>query len=73
MRQLKSIGRAAILSVLTLSAFDVRAQPLSSGAVYTADEKAGSVSVIDLRTETVKSVPVSVMPHNIQKIGRAHV
>ena len=36
------------------------------GFVYTADERGNSVSVIDLSTGEVKTVPVRISPHNVQ-------
>lgn len=37
-----------------------------SGFVYTADERGNSVSVIDLSTGKVRTVPVRITPHNVQ-------
>jgi YVTN family beta-propeller protein len=37
-----------------------------TGFVYTADEKGNSVSVIDLGSGLVKTVGVSITPHNVQ-------
>lgn len=37
-----------------------------SGFVYTADERGNSISVIDLATNQVQKIPISVSPHNIQ-------
>lgn len=36
------------------------------GAVYTADERGNSISVIDLATGEVATTPVSISPHNVQ-------
>ena len=48
----------------------VSAQPVplleERGFVYTADERGNSVSVIDLSTGQVKTVPVRISPHNVQ-------
>lgn len=48
----------------------VSAQPAprmeERGFVYTADERGNSVSVIDLSTGQVKTVPVRISPHNAQ-------
>ncbi|MDG4880808.1 cytochrome D1 domain-containing protein [Mesorhizobium sp. WSM4884] len=41
-------------------------EPTASGFVYTADEQGGSISQIDLSTGKVDSIPVAVMPHNVQ-------
>jgi YVTN family beta-propeller protein len=37
-----------------------------TGFVYTADEKSNSVSVIDLASGLVKTVGISIRPHNVQ-------
>lgn len=37
-----------------------------SGFVYTADERGKSVSIIDLSTGKVQTVPVHISPHNVQ-------
>ena len=46
------------------------AQPMPGmedrGFVYTADERGNSVSVIDLSTGQVKTIPVRISPHNVQ-------
>lgn len=44
------------------------AQPAvaETGTVYTADERGRSISVIDLGTGQVKTVPISIAPHNVQ-------
>ena len=48
----------------------VSAQPTprmeERGFVYTADERGNSVSVIDLGTGQVKTIPVRISPHNVQ-------
>jgi YVTN family beta-propeller protein len=38
----------------------------TAGFVYTADEHGNSVSVIDLAIGRVKTVPISISPHNVQ-------
>lgn len=42
------------------------ALPGASGTVYTADEHGNSISVIDLATGQVRTVPISISPHNVQ-------
>lgn len=42
------------------------------GTVFTADEKGGSVSAIDLGSGQVRTRPLSVMPHNVQISGDGH-
>lgn len=37
-----------------------------SGFVYTADEGGNSISVIDLASNQVRRIPISVAPHNVQ-------
>ena len=37
-----------------------------TGFVYTADERANSISVIDLSTGKVRTVPIRISPHNVQ-------
>ncbi len=37
-----------------------------AGFVYTADERANSISVIDLSTGNVQTVPIRISPHNVQ-------
>jgi YVTN family beta-propeller protein len=46
----------------------VAAAPAASaaGTVYTADEKGGTISAIDLSTGQVESIPVPIVPHNVQ-------
>lgn len=41
----------------------------SAGTVFTADEKGGSVSAIDLATGRVSTVRLAMMPHNVQISG----
>lgn len=36
------------------------------GFVYTADERANSISVVDLSTGNVRTVPIRISPHNVQ-------
>ena len=64
-----------VLSAFVLFAADPNVQPLSAqpmprveerGFVYTADERGNSVSVIDLSTGQVKTIPVRISPHNVQ-------
>jgi YVTN family beta-propeller protein len=64
-----------LLSAFVLCAADPNVQRLSAqpmpraeerGFVYTADERGNSVSVIDLSTGQVKTVPVRISPHNVQ-------
>ena len=38
----------------------------AAGFVYTANERGNSISVLDLRTGQVKTVTVSISPHNVQ-------
>jgi len=45
------------------------AETLPTGTVFTADEKGGSVSAIDLASGQVRSKPLSIMPHNAQISG----
>ncbi len=44
----------------------VGATSVRMGVVYTADEKGGSISAIDLSSGRVETVPISIMPHNAQ-------
>jgi len=41
----------------------------AAGTVFTADEKGGSVSAIDLASGQVRTRPLPVMPHNLQISG----
>ena len=43
------------------------------GFVYTADERGNSVSVIDLSTGQVKTIPVRISPHNLQVSRDGHL
>ena len=43
------------------------------GYVYTANERGGSISVIDLRTGRVNEVAVRIMPHNVQTSHDGHL
>lgn len=38
----------------------------ASGVVYTADEHGNSISMIDLAAGQVRTVPISISPHNVQ-------
>lgn len=40
--------------------------PLGAGTVYTADERGGSVSRVDLATGRVTTLPIGLSPHNVQ-------
>ena len=42
------------------------AVPLGVGDVYTANERGGSISRIDLATGRVTTVAVGLLPHNVQ-------
>ena len=65
---------AIFLSALVLfagtSGQRLGAQPMAGmgerGFVYSADERGNSVSVIDLSTGQVKTIPVRISPHNVQ-------
>lgn len=54
------------ISVISASGVGGAAESRTSGWVFTADEKAGSISAIDLRTGGVRTVALSIMPHNVQ-------
>lgn len=45
------------------------AVPLGVGDLYTANERDGSISRIDLATGRVTTVPVGFQPHNVQVVG----
>ena len=65
------VGAAAVAVVLLLSPVASRAETLgpaigASGFVYTANEDAGSISVIDLATGLVRTVGLKIAPHNVQ-------
>ena len=71
-----------ILSAFVLFAADPSgqraiAQPTPAreerGFVYTADERGNSVSVIDLGTGQVKTIPVRISPHNVQISRDGHL
>ncbi|MER1969171.1 cytochrome D1 domain-containing protein [Castellaniella sp. GW247-6E4] len=51
---------------LTLAASAVQAAALPNGVIYSANEGDGSISEITLSTGVVRTVNVSVVPHNIQ-------
>lgn len=55
---------AAIVCALTVSA--VHATTLPNGAVYSANEGDGSISEITLKTGDVRTVQISVLPHNVK-------
>lgn len=38
----------------------------TTGLVYTANERGNSISMIDLRTGRVETVPIPISPHNVQ-------
>ncbi|HMM81432.1 MAG TPA: beta-propeller fold lactonase family protein [Pyrinomonadaceae bacterium] len=58
-RTANNTGKTAVNSEVPMAAKAV-------GTVYTADEKANSVSVINLSDNSVTSVPVTISPHNVQ-------
>ena len=71
-----------IISAFLLFAADPLVQRLSAqpmprteerGFVYTADERGNSVSVIDLSTGQVKTIPVRITPHNVQVSRDGHL
>jgi len=64
-----------VIAAFVLFAADLSIQRLSAqpsprmeerGFVYTADERGNSVSVIDLGTAQVKTIPLRIAPHNVQ-------
>lgn len=66
---------ALILSAILLFGADINEHRLTAqpapwmgerGFVYTADERANSISMIDLSTGQVKSTPLRISPHNVQ-------
>lgn len=54
------------LLVIAGSHRGVAATATTTGTAFTADERAGSVSAIDLPAGRVRTVPLSIMPHNVQ-------
>src|SRR5690606_22857370 len=50
----------------TAAAQDTASLPPVGGYVYTADELGNSISMIDLATGAVATVPVAIAPHNVQ-------
>lgn len=72
---MKFVLAAMLVGIVGLNGIDAYAGNVAAGAassqattgtVYTADEKGGTVSVIDLASNRVESVPVPIMPHNVQ-------
>ncbi len=55
-------GLFALAGTRTASSAEAKA----SGTAFTADEKGGSVSAIDLASGKVRTQPLPVMPHNVQ-------
>ncbi len=57
---------------VALFALCVAASPASAGAerIVTADQAAGSVSVIDTTTKGAHHVRVGIFPHNVERCGR---
>lgn len=66
--------RTAMLALATVTAMalamsfapPVRAEPVATGFVYTADEHGNTVSRIDLGSGKVDILPVGITPHNVQ-------
>ncbi|GIK96320.1 MAG: hypothetical protein BroJett029_05290 [Alphaproteobacteria bacterium] len=60
----------ATAALVTLSAAIAQGQELdavgTAGSVYTADERGGSVTSIDLSTGAIEIAPVAIAPHNVQ-------
>ena len=42
------------------------ASTTETGFVYTADERGNSISIVDLSTAQVTTIPVCISPHNVQ-------
>ena len=69
-----AIAAASALAVAGCASPVTQAQSLAgaphavaeTGSVYTADERGRSISVIDLGTGQVKTVPIRIAPHNVQ-------
>lgn len=53
-------------AALALSVVAAHAASVPNGTVYSADEGDGSISAIALRTGTVRTVPIPIVPHNVQ-------
>ena len=58
-------GAATLTGLQSIGAH--AAAPLgTSGVVFTADEAGGSISAVALPSGRVRSVPLPIMPHNVQ-------
>src|SRR3990170_131325 len=72
----KFLLAVALVGVVGLNSIDARAgsntvvnsasAPAPSGIVYTANEKDGTISAVDLATGRVDNVAIPIMPHNVQ-------
>jgi YVTN family beta-propeller protein len=62
----KNITFSVLGAIIGLATLGMVAASAQGGIVYTADEEGGSISAIDLGTGAVETVPVSIMPHNVQ-------
>lgn len=63
---MRIVGAGLLAASLSIPTPALASEPQLSGVVYTANEKGGSISVIDARSGGVETIPVSIMPHNVQ-------
>jgi YVTN family beta-propeller protein len=59
-------GAGLAIAASTAPVATLAAAPSVSGVIYTADEKGGSISMIDLDSGRVETTAVPIMPHNVQ-------
>ena len=64
-RSLLAVG-AAVLQVVQSHAVKAALALTTSGTVFTADERGGSISAITLPSGRVETVSLPIMPHNVQ-------
>jgi YVTN family beta-propeller protein len=69
---IRFVGVGLLAASLAIPAPASASEPGLAGVVYTADEKGGSISVIDVRSGRVETIPVSIMPHNVQISADGH-
>ena len=64
-RTLLAGGAAALLGMRSFAA-DAAPRLPTTGVVFTANEKGGSISAVTLPSGRVQTVPLPIMPHNVQ-------
>jgi YVTN family beta-propeller protein len=62
----RSEDRGRLVQPLATASSSSAASPLGTGTAYTADERGGALSRVDLATGRVTTFPIGILPHNVQ-------